>query len=383
MKYKLIIIFILLITTGCWNYRELNESAIATGMAIDYSKGEYEVSLLIANAKSKEETKSEITIVSGKGNSIYEAIKNISLSSPKDIYISHLSVVIISSDIAKNGLNKVFDYLLREPQSHQNFDILIAKEDSAKDILSVINPLADYPSQNITSTIKITEQLQARITNSNFIKFVSKILEKGINPVSNSIILIGKDGTKKEQQENSITNAYTKLDTLGIFKNDKLLSWADEDESIGINMLLGDINQLYLSIPCSKDNNIVISISNYKIKNNISKHKIDVDINMDGTLNEVSCNINLENKKNISKIKKDAISQLKTYTYKAIRKARIYETDIFGYGNLIYKKYPRYFNNINNWDNEFKKLNININIKLNLKNRGSTEYTIGGLNETR
>ena len=165
MKFKYIILIILLITTGCWNYRELNETAIATAMAIDYNNNEYEVSLLFANGKTKEENKSEITINSAKGKTIYEAIKNISLSTPKDIYISHLSLVIISSSIAKNGLNKVFDYLLREPQCHQNFDILISKNSDAKSILSVLNPLADYPSQNIVSTIKITEKMQARITN--------------------------------------------------------------------------------------------------------------------------------------------------------------------------------------------------------------------------
>lgn len=382
MKKIILIIFILL-TSGCWNYRELNNSAIATAMSIDYSNNEYEVSLLFATGKTKEETKSEITIQSAKGKTIYEAIKNISLSTPKDIYISHLSLVIISSDIAKNGLNKVFDYLLREPQSHQNFDILIAKEDSAKNILSVINPLADYPSQNIVSTIKITEQTQARITNSSFNKFISKILDKGINPVSNSITLIGdnKVGSKKEQQENSTTEAHTKLDTLGIFKEDKLITWANNEESIGINMLLGDIDSLYLTIPCinNKDNNIVITTSNYKIKNITSKKKIDVVIKLDGTLNEVCCGIDLENKEVIEYIKKETIKKLKSYTYKAIRKARNYETDIFGYGNLIYKKYPRYYKKINNWDKEFLKLDINVNIDFNLNNRGSTEYTIGGI----
>ena len=100
MKIKILIIAILLLTTGCWNYRELNETALATGMAIDYDKGKYEVSLLFANGKTKEEDKSQITLFSAKGDTIYEAIKNISLTTPKDIYISHLSVVIISDIIA-------------------------------------------------------------------------------------------------------------------------------------------------------------------------------------------------------------------------------------------------------------------------------------------
>ncbi len=383
MKIKILILFLVLFMTGCWNYKELNETAIATGMAIDYDKGEYEVSLLFANGKTKEEDKSQITLFSARGNTIYEAIKNISLTTPKDIYISHLSVVIISDEIAKNGLTPVLDYLLREPQSHQNFYIILAKEEKAKNILSIINPLADYPSQNITSSIKITEKLQARITNASFNKFVSKLMQKGISPVTNSIILIGNEenGTKKEEQQNSVTSAFTKLDTIGIFKDDKLVSWTTNDESIGINMLLNDIESLYLEIPCDNNNNIIVSTSSYKINNVISKNKINVNIKTNGLINEVGCNIDLQQPNNIEDIEKQAEKKLKDYTYKAIKKAKIYDTDIFGYGNMIYKKYPRYFNNIKDWNKEFQELSINVNIDLNLNNKGALEQTIGGLSK--
>lgn len=380
MKIKLLTILLLLFTTGCWNYRELNEYAIVTGISIDYDNNKYEVSALFANGKTKEEEKSQITLSTGSGNTIYEAIKNISLSTPKDINISHLSVVIISEDVAKNGITPVLDYLIRDPQAHQNFYIVIAKDTKAKNILSVINPLSDYPSQNITSTIKITEQLLARVTDASFNKFVAKILDKGINPVANSIILVGneEEGTQKEKQENSVTKAYTKLDKLAIFKEDKLIDWADEEESIGINMLLGNIKSLYLNIPCN-DNYIVVTTSSYSIKNNIKKDKISVNINAIGNIGEVGCSINLNNKKEIDKIEKLAKNKMYTFTNKALYKAKSLKTDIFGYGNLIYKKYPRYFNSIDKWDNMFQKLDIDINISLSITNTESLDKSIGEL----
>ena len=289
MKKILIIYVLLFYLTGCWNYRELNDYAIVTGMAIDYTDNKYEVSLLFSSSKKADKSQdSIITLYSDTGDSIYEAIKKISLSIPKEIYISHLSTVIISDTLARNGVTPALDYLLREPQSHQNFFIILSKDSKAKDILSVIAPMADYPSQNITSTIKITEQLQGRITNANFNKFVSKIIQKGISPISNSIVLIGnKDsGTKKEEQENSVTSAQTKLDTIGIFKGDKLIDWATIEESIGINMLVGDVDVLYFDLPCN-NNKTIITTNSYKINNKVQKNKIIVNITSKGMIIEV------------------------------------------------------------------------------------------------
>lgn len=382
MKKILLILFFMFLLTGCWNYQELNDYAIVTGMAIDYEDNEYEVSLLIANGNKKNDEEAQIIVSSEKGKTIYEAIKNISLSTPKELYISHLSVIVLSEEIAKLGVNPVLDFLLRDPQSHQNFYLVVAKNSKAKDNLSILAPLADYPSQNITSNIKVTEKLQGRITNASFNQFVSKILQKGNNPIVNSLILIGDEekGTSKEEQEKSVISAYTKLDTIGLFKNDKLVGWATIDESIGINMLLGDVEIAYLTLPC-EENNVVVTSTKYKVKNDVKKNKIKVNIEANGTINEVGCSINLEDPKTIKIYEKKAEEKMIEYTKKAIAKAKKLKTDIFGYGNMIYKKYPNYFNNIEDWDQEFTNLKIDVNVKLQLSNKGSLEQTIGELSK--
>lgn len=382
MKKKLIISLFLFFLTGCWNYQELNDCAIVTGMAIDFNAGKYEVSLLISNGSKKDEegSSAQIAVSSAEGISVYEAIKNISLSSPKELYISHLSVIVISEEVAKEGMNPILDFLLRDPQSHQNFYLVLAKNTKAKDCLSVLAPLSDYPSQNITANIKITEKLQGRITNAGFNNFVSKIMQKGNNPVANSLVLVGnaKDGVSEEEQEKSISSAYTKLDTLGLFKNDKLIAWATIDESIGINMLLNDVEMLYFTIPC-ENSNMVITTNKYDLKNKVSKEKIDVSIEAEGMINEVGCTINLEDPKTISEYEKKAQEQMLDYTYKALDKAKRLGVDVLGYGNMIYRKYPKYFNSISNWDNSFKNLEVNVKIKFNLQNKGALEQTIGEL----
>jgi len=57
MKKIRIIIYIFFFSffiTGCWNYHELNDLAITTGIAIDIKDDKYVVSYMIANAKKKQ-----------------------------------------------------------------------------------------------------------------------------------------------------------------------------------------------------------------------------------------------------------------------------------------------------------------------------------------
>ena len=50
---KIVISLLFLLLTGCWNYKELNNYSIVTGIAIDKLQEEYEVSVLIANTPQK------------------------------------------------------------------------------------------------------------------------------------------------------------------------------------------------------------------------------------------------------------------------------------------------------------------------------------------
>ena len=80
MKIKLFFVLLLLtLTTACYNYNELNDLAISTGMSIDYKEGKYVVNLLIANSKKSQastvEGEAQSIVYEGKGKTISEALK--------------------------------------------------------------------------------------------------------------------------------------------------------------------------------------------------------------------------------------------------------------------------------------------------------------------
>lgn len=369
---KIIVIMILLFSTGCWNYQELSSYAIVTGMAIDYIDGEYEISILISNGNNKDET-NVTTVVSGKGDSIYKAYQQIGLISPKELYVSHMSVVIISENYARHGISNLLDFLMRDSNFHQSFFITIAKESKAKDVLSTLSPLANYASQNITEKIKSAEKLQGEIITASFIDFIKKYLEPGIHPIANSIIIKSNsdDEIISEKQE----FAETSLDSIGIFKKDKLIGWASLEESIGISYITNNITYAYVQTKC-EDNYIINTIDSYEVKYNVKKDKIIVNVKAGGTITEINCKIDITDSKIIKQLEKDVSKEIKRLMYQALSMSQNLKTDIFGFGMMIHKKYPDYFDKIDDWDDEFTKLKVEFNVEFKYHSEGSIEQNL-------
>lgn len=393
MKVKLIISFLsIFFLTGCWNYRELNQLAISTGIAVDKTEsGEYEVSVLISNAKksqvSSKEGESQTIVYSDTGKTITEAIRNINLKLSKDIYIGHLTVIVIHEDIAKEGMYPILDYFLRDPESIKRFFLIIARESKASDIIATLSPLEAFPSQNIYFNIKSTTNSQAVSPSITFSKFVENIIKPGIEPTVPSIILEGdaKEAQDSESLQLSVPKATLKLGTVAIFKDDKLLGYASEKESRGINAINNKVNTTTATFEYN-DNYMTVNLTGIKVKHEIkmvdNKPVVTIIFTSDAAIRELTGSEDVNEVHIIQDIEQAIENYVKFVLSQAVKCTQEkYKSDVFGFGNLIYKKYPDYFNNLNkDWSNElYPKLEIKIKAEIKLHTKGSLEQTIGGL----
>lgn len=382
---KLLIIPLILILTGCWNYYELNNLAICTGIAIDKTEGKYEVTYLISNAKKNEVSAKEgeagTTTYSGIGDTIQEAINDIQIKMPFEPYSGHLVVTIISEDIAKEGIENILDYLARDTESRNFFYILLSKNTKAKNILEIISPLQTFPSQTIASDIETSSAESSLIYKITYNDFIYTLLEQGINPVLNSVTIIGnkEKGTDSKELSDTVPQATIKIDTLGIFKEDKLLGWSTTEESKGINLLTNNVENFYVKTKC-EDKYMMNYIENIKTKTDINLENNTVKIKISGKskILETNCKIDLENPETIKtleeNIKKELDRIIKESTYLVQKK---YNTDVLGYGKIIHKKNPKKWNKIkNNWDEIFKNLKIETDFNIEIENKGSLIQSI-------
>ena len=378
MKRLILVISLIIVCTGCFNYNELNDYAIATGMAIDKADDGYEVSMLISNSPKSSEKNYTTVVYSGKGKTIYEAIKQIGLISPKELYIGHLSILIISDEVAKEGITSSIEFLLQEPRSKKNFYVALSKDNKAKDVLSITSPLTDFPSQNLATNLKATTNLQGSVSAIDFNTLLYKLINRGVDLTLNGFTIVGdiKDGVKESNMETNKPSSYIKLTNQAIFKDDKLITWSNKNESRGINIINDKIHEMYVRVKCD-DGYIVVDTNTLETKKSVDK-KGNVKLNTKGkaSISEITCDIDLAKPSNIKKIEKKVNNKLKDLELKAIKLSKKYSTDIFGIGLMYYQNYPHNYNKIKDYDKFYKNSKFKTSVDIKINTSGSIKQTL-------
>src|SRR5699024_7954334 len=109
MKKCIVTLLILtLLLSGCWDRRELNELGITMALGIDKIENEYVVSAQVvvpSEVSMKASTgRSAVTLYKASGDTIYEAFRRMTKNSPRKIYPGHLQILVLSEDLAKEGI---------------------------------------------------------------------------------------------------------------------------------------------------------------------------------------------------------------------------------------------------------------------------------------
>lgn len=376
MKIKYLLLMILFLTTGCWNYTELNDLAIVKGVSIDQEEDNYIVNYMISNASSEKgsskDSSPQTALIEGKGKTISEAISEIKLISPKKIYIGHMLVYVISEAVAKNSLTEATDYFFRNNNSKRSFQVVIAKDTKAKDTLKILSPLDSFPSDNIAKNLATAESFSGYVSNSAFVSFIRKIKEDGIDASANGITIIGstEKGSSEENLKSSSIDNYVKIEPLAIFKKDQLVAWTDQDVSKGINIFLSAVQELKLTIPYEdgyfsfKITNIKSS-SDFKINDNIT---FDFKIKATSNIEEMTIYIDTKKEDNIKLLEELINNEIKRILHKTTQFIQEKQSDAIGLGYRIYiNDYQNWLNLKTNWnETHLPKVKVNFEVKTTL-----------------
>lgn len=358
-KYLILLLSIFLV--GCQNYKELNNSAIVSAIGIDKVKDNYKVSIEVINTdKTSDEQKNleDKIVYSATGKNITEAINDISFKSPKMLYLGHLELVIVSENLAKDGLREISDYFLRSNQINKNFTILVSRKSTPEEVLSSPTPLTNFPSGNILGSVEISSSISGVSSDVKFLSFIDNLKKNGKNPVMSSITLIKDKDTLQ-------------IDDLAVFNDDKLIGYLDKADTKGYNFITNNIKTAIIDFKCNNDKYVGVKISNSKteVKANLKSDIPEVIINVksSGEVMENNCNSDI---KTIKKKSENEISKLINNSIDKVKEE--YNSDIFGFGNLIYKRNPSYFKNFVSKNKDYLfKIKTNINVNIDFDNKGN------------
>ena len=386
------LVIILFLLNGCFNYKEINEYAIVSGISIDKGKDDpnkYEVGIQIMNAKKDEESdNSLITIYKADGNTLYQAFEKIMLDSPKELYLGHNEVVVISEDLLKyrNPLDYL-DYFMRDSEVEKDSLVMVAKNDKAYNVLKIITPLETIPSKNLKSTLSIADKFSGTLTMVTIDEFISSLSNSGQEAIIPSIMITGKvkDGENMENIKESNPNTKLKFGTLGYFKDDRLHDYLSSDESTGYNFLAKTQNKTYVNVKCDNKNYATIRVVSSNLKEKLSiindKPQVSIIAKVTADLLEYNCPVDfIKDESGIKKLEQKSADKIEKLMMKATNKLYKEEkTDVLGYGFKFYGQKYKEMKKLGDSKNKITN-DLSFNFKTSLKIK-STELSIKSVKE--
>lgn len=378
MKNKIVFYFkifiyalILLSLTSCWNSRELNTLPIVVGIGIDKEQTSKNV-LLTAQILKPEEFKKNSSGSSGgqskaywnlksSGETVFDALREFTHETSERLYTSHNQVIVIGKEIATEGIQKYLDFFMRAIETRPTTLILISS-DTANAVLDTEPELGKMPAISISKLSK-AQQLQSHSKEITFQDFTNYLLSKTTSPIA-PIITVIEDDEKKS----------LKIEGMAVFKGDQMVGQLNESETRGLLWIKGEIKTGVINVPHKEG---IVSIEIVNMKSKVTPKIINgemyiyVNIKENSTLTEQTCTENLSTLTSFEELKKLQNEAIRNEILSALKKARELNTDIFGFGELIHKKYKKEWKDIESkWDDIFPSIQVKIEIESNLEATG-------------
>ncbi|MPW25468.1 Ger(x)C family spore germination protein [Alkalibaculum sp. M08DMB] len=381
MKKRMIILFKILISTvilfnltGCWNANELNTLPIVVGIGIDKAPSDEEVQVVAQIIKPQELQGSLGSSDGGgeaywnltsTGETIFDAIREMTHESSGRLYTAHNQIIVIGNKIASEGVQKYLDFFMRAHETRPNTLIVISSNTSTE-ILDTKPELTRIPAESITR-LSEAQEIQSHSKKVTFQDFTNYLMSKTTSPVAPLI-------TSLKDKETSTL----KIEGMAIFKGDQMVGQLDESESRGLLWVTGDIKTGALVVPY-KNEVVTLEIINAKRKitpkiqgDNIYIH---VEIKEEGKIVEQTSKENLATLQDFEELKKVQNEAIKSEILSALNKAQELNTDIFGFGEEIHKKYKEEWKEISsNWDKIFPSIEVEIEIQSSIDSTGKISH---------
>ncbi len=374
----------ILILSGCWNSRELNEIGIAVGLGIDKTDdGQVLVTVQLVNpaeisAKQSGGARAPIVTYQEKGDTVFEALRRMTKTVPRKTFFPHLRMLVIGEELAKEGIATSLDLLERDQEFRPDFYVVIAKDHEAQDILDLLVPVEKITAQNLFTKLETSAKVWAPTVALKFGNLLNEFTSEGKQPVLSGVQIKGDEIAGKSMENLQTGDPATRLQytNLAVFKGDRLKGWFDEPQSKGYNYITGNVSSTIVNVPCKDKGSVSIEILRTKAKVN-GKIKddqpiINVHLEAVGNVGEVECPINLQKSETIKQLENQTEKDIKEKINSSISAAqKEFQLDIFGFGEVIHRKDPSYWSKAKtDWDNIFSEIKVNVHVKAQIRQTG-------------
>jgi len=369
-------LFVLLINTGCWDRKEINDIGLVMGTGLDLTDdGKIKSTLQIAvpspssQAGGAPKETEKFFLISAVGKNMIDLEQKLQQKMSRTLFFSHRSIILVGEDLARKGVNDILDTFSRNPRKRLKTYLLVVKGQKAEDMLHF-----DYPFELVPSeALKEMELLQGEGTVATLRDFLIASASEGTNPTTGVLepSLYRRSGKKGEDK-------LFRINGTAVFKSGKLVGFLNNTETHQLLWFKNNkrADKIAVDMPGGKGNvGFIITSSKYKINTDTKRNplKFHVKLKANGNLFENNSSLDVTDPSNLEIVKKIIENQVKQDMESFIRKIQTrYKTDIVGFGQQLQRDNPKKWRTVEKqWDRYFASAEFSVSVSLTISDTGA------------
>lgn len=364
--------------TGCWSSIELNNRSFVRMMLLDKAASGIELTLSFPlpnrlipgqSGGTGELQGKPFTFVSATGDNISEAYRIVQSDLSRKITFGQTSVIVIGSELAKEGISQVLEFVAREPRFHINANLFITPGKAKELMLTPVvferfpaDILLAYTREHVTVDMTTKDCLAASYYGGDMI--IPMLKFKAITIPS-----------EKQKQQ-----TWMGTDGAALFRDGKMVQVLNTYEMRGAKWILGKMKDAEISIPSPTDGkqlSYMVNQSRSKIRPVLSGGELTFHIECEADASLIASNslIRLQEPGVERKLSQKLEAMIETRMKDAIESSKRIGADIFQLSSYLDWHYPQEWRNrASHWREEYRsKIKVVPHAFVTIKRLGTTK----------
>lgn len=343
---KILIILLILLCSGCYDYNELNDLEIVSSMIVDYKDDNFVVNIEVLD--TSESAPAGSYFLSGEGKSLEEAMNNIYFDSASTPFYSHMKTLILSDTVAKNGIDKFLDFLLRDTQFRKDIYVFVSED---------VDAIIDFETEPKESIGEMSRMSAKRNHEENGRYKTSTLKEIAFNYLRDNYYMIGS--VEVEDEKIVLEDTYLFIDNAMTFKVDK--------EAVLLeNLFINDNKRFQIY------GDYTYEIHEYAFDREIKKDKIVLTLKGHARMLDTTKTSSLDDVA-LKELERRLNEDIVKTGYEIIDYARRLDHDMFNLNYYYYLYYPKKVE-----EDTWKNIDIEFKSDLTISEKGLLLNSLGG-----
>ncbi|MTI94046.1 MAG: Ger(x)C family spore germination protein [Firmicutes bacterium] len=380
----LLILLLLIATSGCWDMRELNDIGLVLMLGIDTDpKGDgFEVTVHVhtpladpgGEGSTGEAGIENITVLSARGQTIMDCFRNLRGRVAFRLSFHHVRLLVIGEDLARKGIKPAMDFMIRTQEIRIN-SLLLVSEGPAKELLQTKPEVAESLHLELEGILR-NEVEWSKTASIELSRFFQHMIDPGRHAVASRLFTIEpevSDPVTEDTEAKEIPEAIV-AQGLAVFNDDQLAGWLTGTETTGYRYMVGLGGESILVVPWH--GGLAALEVNFESCSKLFYMRGDTPvlqakIMTNANLVEYTGYIDLANKERVQELEKLAADQLAGILYSTDEKAKALGVDIMDYGGIASRRNPRLWAELNkNWREIFPTIETIFDVRMQIDNLG-------------